>query len=547
VGRSDKADLLVRGGRVYTGDEARPRAEAVAIRDDRISWVGDGAEAHEHAGPNTDVIDAGGHSVLPGIIDSHNHVRLGSGGDAVELNGASTLSEVHARIAAWLGEHPDAEWIEASGLSYDAIPDGRMPGSVDLDERFTGGLPAIAFTYDAHNAVLNRTGLARFGITRSTRRVPFGVVEKHPTGEPTGLIGDFAVMGIERAGQAALAAVLPGYAPERQYQGLVRNLDLAMSLGITTVVEPQNSLDDLPLFARARDEERPTPRLVAALFHPPWTTADDLDAFADAARTYDDDRLRVGPIKLYIDDVAEPHTAAFLEPYATDPKVLGEPFYEPDVFRDVITRLDRRKFQTFTHAIGDRGIRIVLDAHERAREANGVRDARHQLVHVECPRPEDVPRFAALGLVACMQPRHWGPDIAEAWREAVGPEREGWAAPFRSLSDAGTVLAFSSDWNVAEMDPLIGIYSAITRADLHGERAWATHETVDLRTAIHAYTMGGAFANHCDGDRGSITPGKYADLVVLSEDLFGLEPAGILETRVETTIVGGAVAFTCTA
>jgi hypothetical protein len=547
VGRSDKADLLIRGGRVYTGDEARPRAETVAIRGDRISWVGDGAEAHEHAGPNTEVIDAGGHSVLPGIIDSHNHVRLGSGGDAVELNGASTLSEVHARIAAWLGEHPDAEWIEASGLSYDAIPDGRMPGSVDLDERFTGGLPAIAFTYDAHNAVLNRTGLARFGITRGTRRVPFGVVEKDPTGEPTGLIGDFAVMGIERAGQAALAAVLPGYAPESQYQGLVRNLDLAMSLGITTVVEPQNSLDDLPLFARARDEERPTPRLVAALFHPPWTTADDLDAFADAARTYDDDRLRVGPIKLYIDDVAEPHTAAFLEPYATEPKVLGEPFYEPDVFRDVITRLDRRKFQTFTHAIGDRGIRIVLDAHERAREANGVRDARHQLVHVECPRPEDVPRFAALGLVACMQPRHWGPDIAETWREAVGPEREGWAAPFRSLSDAGTVLAFSSDWNVAEMDPLIGIYSAITRADLHGERAWATHETVDLRTAIHAYTMGGAFANHCDGDRGSITPGKYADLVVLSEDLFTLEPAGILETRVETTIVGGAVAFTCTA
>jgi predicted amidohydrolase YtcJ len=543
VSRSDTADLLISNGRVHTVDEARPTAEAVAIRGDRISWVGGAADAREHTGPNTEVIDAGGHSVLPGIIDSHNHVRLGSGADAVELHGASTLSEVHARIAAWLDEHPEAEWIEASGLSYDAIPDGRMPGSVDLDEQFTAGLPAIAFTYDAHNAVLNRTGLARFGITRGTRRVPFGVVEKDPTGEPTGLIGDFAVMGIERAGQAALAAVLPGYAPERQYRGLVRNLDLATSLGITTVVEPQNSVDDLPLFARARDEERPIPRLVAALFHPPGSTDDDLDAFADAARTYDDDRLRVGPIKLYIDDVAEPHTAAFFEPYATEPKVLGEPFYEPDAFRDVITRLDRREFQTFTHAIGDRGIRIVLDAHEHARNVNGIRDARHQLVHVECPRPEDVPRFAALGLVACMQPRHWGPDIADAWREAVGPERQRWAAPFRSLSAAGAVLAFSSDWNVAEMDPLIGMYSAITRADLHGERPWATHETVDLRTAIRAYTMGGAFANHCDRDRGSITPGKYADLVVLSEDLLALEPAGILETLVETTIVGGAVAF----
>jgi hypothetical protein len=142
-----------------------------------------------------------------------------------------------------------------------------------------------------------------------------------------------------------------------------------------------------------------------------------------------------------------------------------------------------------------------------------------------------------------MQPRHWGPDIAEAWREAVGPERERWAAPFRSLDAAGTVLAFSSDWDVAEMDPLIGMYSAITRADLNGERAWSTHETVDLRTAIRAYTMGGAFANHCEKDRGSITPDKYADLVVLSEDLFGLEPAGILQTRVETTVVGGSVGF----
>jgi len=241
--------------------------------------------------------------------------------------------------------------------------------------------------------------------------------------------------------------------------------------------------------------------------------------------------------------VIEPHTAAFFEPYATEPKTLGGSFYEPDIFRELITKLDGRGFQTFTHAMGDRGIRMVLDAHEHAREANGVRDARHQLVHVECPHPDDVPRFAALGLVACMQPRHWGPDIADVWREAVGPERERWAAPFRSLAESGAVLAFSSDWNVAEMDPLIGIYSALTRADLHGEGAWSVHETVNLPTAIRAYTMGGAFANHCESDRGSITPGKYADLIVLSEDLFGLEPAAVLETRVETTIVGGTVEF----
>ncbi|MGA9160948.1 MAG: amidohydrolase [Actinomycetota bacterium] len=542
---AEPADIVIRGGRVYTVDDAQPWGEAVAIRGDRISWVGDEVEAEEHIGPDTQVIEGNGGSILPGIIDSHNHVRVGGSADnSLDLHGAATLAEVHERIAAWLREHPDATWIEAHGLSYEAIPGGGMPSSEHFDERITDGRPAIVLTYDAHNAVLNRSGLTWFGITRDTEQVPFGIVEKDPTtGEPTGLIGRFAVMGIERAGHAALAAVLPGYSPESQYQALIRNLDLAISLGITTIVEPQNSLDDLQLFARARDEGRLGPRLVAALFHPPWTSDEDLDAFAVASRTYTDDRFRVGPVKLYIDDVVEPHTAAFFEPYATEPMTLGDTFYGPDAFRDLIAKLDARGFQTFTHAMGDRGIRIVLDAHEHARAVNGVRDIRHQLVHVECPHPDDVPRFAELGLVACMQPRHWGPDIAEVWREAVGPERERWAAPFRSLAENGVILAFSSDWDVAEMDPFVGIYSALTRADLRGENAWGVEQTVDLPTAIRAYTMGGAFANHCDADRGSITPGKYADLIVLSEDLFGLEPTAILETQVVTTIVGGEVQF----
>ena len=305
---ADPADIVIRGGSVYTVDDAQPWAEAVAIRGDRISWVGGDVEVAEHMGPDTQIIEGDGSSVLPGIIDSHNHVRFGGSADrSLDLHGAATLAEVHEWIAAWLRRHPDATWIEANGLSYEAIPGGGMPSSEHFDEQITGGLPAIVLTYDAHNAVLNRSGLARFGITRDTEQTPFGIVEKDPTtGEPTGLVGGFAVMGIERAGQAALAAVLPGYSSESRYQALIRNLDLALSLGITTIVEPQNSLDDLPLFARARDEGRLGPRLVAALFHPPWTKDDDLDAFAAASRTYADDRFRAGPVKLYIDDVVEP-------------------------------------------------------------------------------------------------------------------------------------------------------------------------------------------------------------------------------------------------
>ncbi|MEX0832398.1 MAG: amidohydrolase [Actinomycetota bacterium] len=533
--------MLIRNARVYTVDPKMPWAEAVAITGDRITWVGRDSDAEEHRGGDSAEIDGGGRLLLPGVVDSHNHVRLGGDPEAVHLAGASTLDEVHIRISAWLDGHPDAEWIECEGLYYEAIPDGRMPEARDLDP-VARGLPLIAYTYDAHNAILNTEGLARFGITRETERVPFGMVIKDPeTDEPTGRIGDFAVMGLERAGEAALAGVLPGYSPDRLYERLVRSLDMAVEFGITTVVEPQNSLDDLSVFERARDEGTLRSRLVAALFHPPGTTDAELDEFAEAARSYDDDWLRVGPLKLYIDDVIEPHTAAFFEPYSTEPKTTGDSFYKAGEFRDLMVKLDGRGFQTFTHSMGDRGIRMVLDAHEAARKTNGPRDARHQLVHVECPHPSDVPRFAELGLVACVQPRHWAPDIAGEWRAAVGEEREAWAAPFKRLNETGAVLAFSSDWNVAEMDPLIGMYSAITRADLEGRDAWGTAQTVDIETAVRAYTMGGAYANFCDSNRGSITAGKYADLIVLSQNLFEMPPAGILETEVDLTMVGGEI------
>jgi predicted amidohydrolase YtcJ len=267
-----------------------------------------------------------------------------------------------------------------------------------------------------------------------------------------------------------------------------------------------------------------------------------LDAIEDARRSYDDDRFRVSPIKLYIDDVIEPHTAAMLEPYANLPDVRGDTFWEPREFETFLIELERRGFQAFTHATGDRGIRTVLDAVQRCREANGPGDPRHQIVHVECVHPDDLGRFSALGVVACMQPRHCAPDIVAEWRENVGPERSRYAWPFRSLSERGAVLAFSSDWNVAEMDPMWWLYTAVTRAAPDGTGPWNLEERVDLATAVRAATIGSAFANFAERDRGSIVPGKYADLVVLSRDPFGVRDArDILETHVTHTIVAGRV------
>jgi predicted amidohydrolase YtcJ len=534
---SSRADLLVRNAKVYTVDPARPWAEAVAIDGERIAWVGDDDAAPEAK----ETIDLGGRLLLPGFVDAHNHVRLGSDEEAVILRHASTLQDVRDALDAYAGAHPGNEWIVGEEWMYDAGPEGRAPRAEDLDG-IAGGKPVLVFSYDVHNVWLNSEAMRRFGLSREGPEVPFGHSETHPDGTPTGYLHDFAVMGLSRAGHAMLTEhVRPNFAPESQYRRLLSSLDMAIGFGITTVVEPQNSVDDLALFQRAREEGRLRSRLIAALFHPRGTTAAELDEFEAAKRRFDDDRFRVGPVKLYVDDVVEPHTAALLEPYADEASTSGDTFYPPEEFARVVTELDQRGFQTFTHATGDRGIRTALDAIEAVRKVNGRGDRRHQLVHVELVHPDDLGRFAELGVVACMQPRHAAPDIVDVWRAAVGTDRASKPFPWRSLRDAGATLAFSSDWNVAEMDPLVGIYSAVTRADLHGEEAWVTQETVDLETAIHAYTLGSAYANFAEGDRGSITVGKYADVVTLSKNLFEIEPAGFLETHADLVLTAGEV------
>ncbi len=536
------ADLLIVNARVHTVDDDLPTADAVAVSGDRISWVGDDDGARPLAGPDTNVIDAGGATVIPGIVDSHNHVRLGSNPLEVDLAGARSLDELKARVRAHADDHPEHAWIEGVGWNYGAMPGGRLPTWQDL-EGLTGGRPAFLFSYDVHNVWLNREAMAAFGIRRGVERVPFGHVQAGADGEPTGFVTGFAVMGISRAGEAALEGVVPGYARELQYERTLGSLDMAAELGITTVVEPQNSPDDMWIFERARDEGRLRSRLVAAMFHPVGTTDSEREEFSAVRERLDDDRLRVGAIKLYIDDVIEPWTAAMLEPYANRPTERGELFWQPDEFADVMIDLERRGFQCHIHGTGDRGLRTALDGIEAARRANGPGDRRHLMVHTECLHPDDVPRFGVLGVMPCMQPRHCAPEIVEDWRANVGPERWRYAWAFRSLRDSGAELAFSSDWNVAEMDPFVGMYSAITRADLDGGESWIPEETVDLATAVRAYTMGGARACFAEDDRGSITPGKYADLAVLSEDLFALEsePRRILDVRVAATVVGGQV------
>lgn len=537
---SDPATTLLTGGVIHTLDADLGTVEALAVRGDRIAWAGAAADAPAWALAADEVVDLGGRTVVPGFVDAHNHVRLGSDAACVQLAGADSLEEVGRRLRAWSDEHPDASWVEAEGYSYAGLHDGAHPTAAMLDA-LVPDRPAIVFSYDVHTIWLNSAGLAALAVTDKDQ--PFGTAELDADGRPTGFVADFAVKGLARAGMRALRERgLPWASSERQYARLASSLDHAIECGITTVVEPQNSPDDLALFLRARAEGRLRSRVVLAMFHPPGTTPEDRTEFRRLAAEHDDDRLRVGPLKLYIDDVVEPHTAALHAPYANEPGHSGQTYYPPAVFADLVAQLDREGFQLFVHATGDRGITTVLDAVEHARAVNGPRDARHQVVHVECLRRSDVDRFAELGVVACMQPRHASPEIAgpgHAWADAIGPARWHQAWPLRSLERAGATLALSSDWNVAEMEPFVGIQCAVTRAPLEGGEPWGADEALTVEQALRGYTLGSAASIHAEADRGTLTPGKHADLVILDADPFVVPPTELATITVLETWVAG--------
>ena len=417
-----------------------------------------------------------------------------------------------------------------------------MPTARDL-EGLTGGRPAFLVAYDYHTIWMNREALKDFGITRETKSVIFAEkVEKDPnTGEPTGIVTGFGSTGLSQEAEAKLRKHLPSHQGDAIASGVKFNVIAASRAGITTVVDPQSYLEDMPIYERLLKEGGLLTRLQVALFHRRGTTQATLDKFDEARKKYDNDRLRVSAVKLYIDDVIEPHTAAMLEPYSDRPDTRGELDYLPEEFQQVVARLDAMKFQIFIHSIGDRGIRTALDAIEYAEKTNGPRDRRDQLVHIECLNPQDLPRFKQLAVVACMQPRHCAPDITGQWAKAVGPVRSKYAWAFRSLRDSGATLAFASDWNVAELEPLIGIYTAVTRKGLDGKPAggWIPEQTIDLETAIRGYTINGAYANFVEQNRGSITPGKYADMVLISDDLFKIPPDKFKDAKAVWTVVGG--------
>ncbi|MHA3684235.1 amidohydrolase [Leucobacter sp. HY1908] len=527
-------DTLFTGGRIRTFDAAQPWAEALGVTGDRITYVGSATDAPEAR--NT--VQLEGRLLTPGVADTHNHLLLGYDDLAVSLDQVQSLDVVRARIAEFAESHPELDWICAENALYSVV-EGRRPCADDLVG--VTDRPVFITTYDQHSVWLNRPALAKLGILNGAP-IAWGNPEKDAaTGEPTGWITDFYTRAMTIDGLAELQRDIPMYSPDRRYRKITNSLDMAARFGITTVVEPQVPLAELDLFARAEREGKLTSRTIAAIYHPVGADGDFRANITDAIKnTPQHERFKLGPVKLYADDVIEPHTAAMIEDYANKPGHRGHTSLESTEFKKLFIELDRLGYQVHTHAIGDLGIQLTLDSIEAALKANGARDARHGIVHIECLAPQDLARFKQLGVVAAMQPRHASPDlVAGTWMENVGEARWDRAWRFKSMIDSGARVTFSSDWQVGEMDPLVGIYSAMTRARLDGSDAWTVGERLDLDRALEAYTKGGADAFHHEGALGTLSVGKLADIVVWSGDLYGMEPAEILEQHVDLTVVGG--------
>ena len=532
------ADLVVRHARVYTVDAVRSWATTLAVRGGRFVYVGDEAGAEAHIGPATQTVDAGGRLILPGFHDAHVHpISADMEARQCDLNEAGSREAVLAAVRACAARDPAAAWIAGGGWDLTLFPDA-SPSKALLDA-IEPARPVFLTAADGHSAWVNSRALAIAGITRETPDPERGRIERDPaTGEPAGTLRESAVDLVGRHVPPASAA---------DYRaGLDHALARFAEVGIVGVQEASAGREMLDAYLAADREGRLTVRVRASLRVDPGRDTDQIPDLVELRRAYTGRRLNAGTAKLFLDGVIEAKTAALLAPYVEGPGApprRGDANYDQARLDRLVAALDREGFQVHMHAIGDRAIRMGLDAVERARATNGPRDARHHMAHIQLFDPADIPRFAGLGVVANFQPLWAYADsyIRDLTEPVLGPERSRWLYPIRSLVASGAVVAAGSDWSVSSPDPLRAMEVAVTRREPGAPigPGWIPEEQVDLPEIVAAYTIAGAYLSVEERDSGSIETGKLADFVMLDRDIFGLPANAIHTAKVVWTVMEG--------
>lgn len=547
--RRTVADTVILHGKIYTVNPRQPWVEAVAIRNGRIIAVGSDKTIAANQGPSTKVIDAREQMVLPGFFDSHMHILGGAKTlDELDLSGwwgggPKTPADFQKMIKDYAVQHPNDKWITGMGWTYDIFGKGGLPNKKLIDE-VVPDRPVFLVAYDGHTAVANSAALRIAGITRDTPNPPHGIIDRDPkTGEPTGVLK-------EGPAHQLVEKFIPTATREKQLDLLAKAFRYFNSLGLTSVTSCGGDVENIDLFVELRERGQLTARFYGAPIENPPGTAPQFPKFMNWVEglheKYHDDWIDVGAVKFFADGVIESHTAAMLHPYA-NASTSGHLNFDPAVYTKDVVEINRLGFQVFTHAIGDRGIQMALDAYEESEKANGNRDLRDSVEHIEDPSADEIPRFGKLDVVASMQPLHETPnyDVLHVWAVNVGRERAQRAWPWRDILAGGAHLAAGSDWPVVTPNPWKGLQEFLTRETPEGTPSggWHPSERITLAEAIKAYTLDSAYRDHRESILGSIEVGKLADMIIISQNLFKVAPMQIASTKVLTTIVGGKVVY----
>ena len=537
-GRDDPADLVIRHGTIYPVAGDTGTVEALAIRHGRIVYAGTDAGARTYIGDRTTQIELEGRMVLPGFHDTHMHPISGIGLTEPTLGELDTRDAILDSVGRYAAGHPELPWIRGGGWQLPVFPSAN-PRKEWLDQ-VVPDRPVYLRAADGHSAWVNSKALEISGVTRDTRDPVNGRIERDSaTGEPSGTLRERAMDLVARH--------LPARTQAEIQAGVRRALAMANAFGITTVHEANAGPELLQAYAMLDSAGQLSARVVAALETDPQAGISQVDSLRAwrgryAGRRYFSPRAA----KIFADGVIEAKTAALLEPYLGGGD-RGEANLSPPAMDSLVAALDAAGFQVHVHAIGDRAVRMTLDALEHARQHNGPRDARPIIAHLELIDPADIPRFAALGVIPSLQPLWAYADkyITQLTEPVLGPARSRWLYPIGSLAKAGARLSAGSDWSVSSMNPLEAIQVAITRRapDSMAGPAWIPEETVDLRTMLAAYTMGGAYAAGEESSNGSLEVGKAADLLVLDRNLYRIPATEIHSARVLLTILDGREMF----
>ncbi|PWB69777.1 MAG: hydrolase [Anaerolineales bacterium] len=528
------SNILITNARVFTAGKDGPDAEAIAIEGNRIALVGSNADAESLRGPDTRVIDAQGRTVMPGFIDSHFHLLNGAKElRFAQLQEVRSLEMLRGALVNYAEATQGSEWIAGIGLVYGILPDGSSVTRQQLDE-IIPDRPVYLVAYDGHTAWANTEALRRADILNGREVGSFGKIVTDDEGLATGELREGAAMNL-------VEDLIPEVTAEETLDLLARAVKMAAGFGLTSVQNMNGDLKDLSVYQKLEARGEMLLRVYVPFLVYPEMNPSVLSE-AVAMRDASSNKVRGGLVKFFMDGVIESYTGLLLDDYEGRSGWRGTAQFEPEHFTELALEADKHGLQIAVHCTGDGAVRRVLDTYEVIRNQNGARDSRHRIEHIELVGDADVPRFAELGVIAAMQPAH-SPlvvDSTDPWPARVGPARYRRSFAWTTLREAGAHLAFGSDWTVASMNPMTGIYAALNRAPW---QEGDPHQSQTLEDTLLGYTRDAAYAEHMEHEKGVLKEGYLADVVMLSEDIFQTPKEKMLRVKAVLTICDGEVIY----